>query len=156
MSVLWTSIGANAAILHASSRAVSPFPQHTVLPPAVLPPQHTVLPAALMGQNHPYKRTISKQTSSTQKRLTPSKHMHPDLLLLSTIKLLPRSWQIHMLKVFYLKALTGQTWRSQRWSSNSVQTEPFISVYCVLHQLRFSVLLCNFHSIFNSNFKWIL
>lgn len=54
-----------------------------------------------------------------------------------------------------LKALTDQTYKHQHWSSNtgSVQTELFISVYHAPQHPRFLVLLCNFNSIFNINFK---
>lgn len=54
-----------------------------------------------------------------------------------------------------LKALTDQTYKHQHWSSNtgSVQTELFISVYHAPQHPGFLVLLCNFNSIFNINFK---
>lgn len=150
-SVLWTSAGMNIAVLPAS-RTVSTIPlSHSPSPPAVL-----------MGQNHPYKRTVSKQTSSAHRQRRNSLGLvsicTQTCICLAQLNCFQDHDRFHMLKVFYLKALTGQTYRSQQWSSNtsSVQTELFISVYCVLHQLRFLVLLCNFHSIFNSNFKRIL
>lgn len=150
-SVLWTSAGMNIAVLPAS-RTVSTIPlSHSPSPPAVL-----------MGQNHPYKRTVSKQTSSAHRQRRNSLGLvsicTQTCICLAQLNCFQDHDRFHMLKVFYLKALTGQTYRSQQWSSNtsSVQTELFISVYCVLHHLRFLVLLCNFHSIFNSNFKRIL